>query len=295
MVINGVTIREVDLVRSINMFAITLNKPAHHSFFREERARGMRIKITPNKTVQFQPVLDTKDDDVIPLDSRSRGGLGGTVEGLMADELHKYLTNPNGNPFFTIKRARDGWYALKPAPSQPSRFTPHLRIWSKDNPASTRPLDHSRILEEVREAKAIIHDHENQRNTKATKAGRPPREVTDARAKLQAVAEAAREVLPVDEIKRACSMLINYLEGPSPSVDAVLEAGRLLGVNTRTGITLSRTTTRQGRHKVTLGRANVDPETDRIASDAASRLGFKDDPIPVVATSRRRGEQPAFA
>jgi hypothetical protein len=282
------------------MFAITLNKPAHHSFFQEERARGMRVKITPNKTVQFQPVQDTKDDDIIPLDYRSRGGLGGTIEGSMAEELHKYLTNPHGNPFFTIKRVRDGWYALKPASGQPSRFTPHLRIWSKDNTVSARPLDHSRILEEVREAKAIIHDHESQRNSKATKAGRPPREVTDARAKLQAVAEAAREVLPVDEIKRACSMLINYLEGPSPSVDAVMEAGRLLGVKpaagaTRTGITTLRATTKQGRHRVTLGRAAVDPETDQIASAAASKLGFKSDPMPVVAASKRRAQQTAFA
>jgi hypothetical protein len=284
------------------MFAITLNKPAHHSFFREERARGMRVKITPNKTVQFQPVHDTKEDDVIPLDFRSRGGLGGTIEGSMAEELQKYLTNPNGNPFFTIKRVRDGWYALKPASSQPSRFTPHLRIWSKDGTTSARPLDHSRILEEVREAKAIIYDHENQRNTKATKAGRPPREVTDARAKLQAVAEAAREVLPVDEIKRACSMLINYLEGPSPSIDAVMEAGRLLGVkpsasaSSRTGVTtLSRTTIKQGRHKVTLSRANVDPDSDQIASAAASKLGFKNDPLPVVASSRRRSQQHAVA
>lgn len=285
------------------MFGITLNKPAHHSFFREERARGMRVKITPNKTVQFQPVQDTKDDDVIPLDSRSRGGLGGNVEGFMAAELQKHLINPHGNPFFTIKRVRDGWYALKPASSQPSRFTPHLRIWSKDGAASTtRPLDHSRILEEVREAKAIIHDHENQRNNKTTKAGRPPREVTEARAKLLAVAEAAREVLPVDEIKRACSMLINYLEGPSPSVESVMEAGRILGfkppvaaVTSRATTTLSRPTAKQGRHKVTLGRANVDAETSRIASDAASKLGFKDEPIQVVTASRRRTHQPAVA
>jgi hypothetical protein len=179
-------------------FKLTFNKPAVQSFFEGEDADGLKVGIEQNAVV-FTPVNGSKDSDVIPLLERTRGGVEAVVEGRMAAQLAMALENPHGS-FFTLKRMKGGAVQAVPYASAdaPSKFTPHMRAWlpktmdTEGAPAVMPNIDEfPRFLEGVRAAKRLVDEHST-----VKRAGRPSREVSEARRLLAQFSELSQEIIP---------------------------------------------------------------------------------------------------
>lgn len=205
-------------------FSLTFNRPAVHSFFEGEDADGLKVSIQESGVV-FTPVQGSRDPDVIPLEERKRGGIKATVEGKMAKQLALALENPHG-PYFTLRRMRGGSVGAVPYESTeaPSKFSPHMRTWfahsaDADTPPAVMPsmTDFPQFLEAVRNAKRVVDE-----NSKVRRAGRPSKEVAEAKRLLAQFRELALEISPViekdEKLLREAHELIGTIIGTAAPV-----------------------------------------------------------------------------
>lgn len=173
---------------SMTSLRLTFNKPTvvHHML---GDIRGVKVAIE-NGAVQFLPVSDIDDNDVLPLQFRTRGGAEVIVEGKRVGELKAALEHQT--PFATLERTTGGWLKASPWDSEedPPKFSTHIRVWApkaerkttkpkikkavgktKIEHINTGPID---LTAMVNEAKALLDGHVPHR-------GRPSREISQAR------------------------------------------------------------------------------------------------------------------
>lgn len=277
-------------------FKLTFNKPAFKMFFEGEDSKGLAIRVVDDGQVQFRPVATDEGPDTATISMRGRGGIEASIEGSASDTIMKHLKNPHGYPYFMLNRAPKGWIKATPfdGPGEPPRFQPQVRVWLKD---SIRPLplhlihdvkqmDVANFVQELRTAKATIEDYSVKK-----KVGRPPAEVTEARAKLKLFADVARDVLPLNGLWKAYISLGRYL-GATPVVPNGLDIDNddielLLDDEMAAPAVpaLPAPAAKKGRPRkveddkvvVSSRKKAADPETERLVKSASAKLGLAED------------------
>jgi hypothetical protein len=206
---------------------LTFNKPAVEQLFYAEDgepADGLRVKLPDNGPVQFLPVHDCDDDDVVELRTRQRGGVEAVIEGELADTLIERLAHDRG-PFHVLEPAGGGWLVANPYRKEghPPKFKPHVRPWAaKKVPTTTRrkttsdnveiPSEDGKgavtvedMVNTVREAYQTVTEYDAQ-NIR----GRPPKHISEAKVALAEFQKVSLDVFP--EIRAAHQMLGRILE-----------------------------------------------------------------------------------
>lgn len=173
---------------------LTFNKPTVKPFVEGDEAVGFRIGIKDG-AVQFLPVSDLDSDDVLPISFRSRGGAEATIEGDDISEIVEALDNPH-SPFFTLTRVKGGWLEATPwtKSTPPPKFEPHVRLWFPRDQQPKRAAAETSFAEfakMVTDAQKTI-----EKFSKVRKAGRPPREVAEAKAIIDQFRNLVSQVQP---------------------------------------------------------------------------------------------------
>lgn len=221
---------------------LRLNKPAVQAFFRDEKIKGVRLKLTPSG-IRFKPVFRTTGPDVIPITEYSRGGITIEIdpEGELSSSLVERLRNPYRNPFFMLQWASGDWIEAVPFTGKntfgqdtdaPSRFRPSMRAFlGKANDITEMESEElPRFVHEIREAKSLVEDYDAKHIT-----GRPPKEITQARQKLNLFKDLAREIVPLDPVKQAVTLLQRFVGAPmTPLPSTPRESVAEIGMPTET-------------------------------------------------------------
>jgi len=111
-------------------FNLTFNKPAAAMFFAEKGMKALKLKID-GATVMIKAVTkDVTRSDVFPLESRTRGGVGVTVSGRIAQAfLNAGLERGVHIPLEATGRNWIAGEAIGEAGVKPSKVVPTARLW----------------------------------------------------------------------------------------------------------------------------------------------------------------------
>lgn len=297
------------------MFRITFNKPAYDTFFAGEEARGLRIKIADGH-IAFQPVQESRGDDIVAVDPRGRGGVEIRIEGKLEDEVLAALQNHH-SPFFLLARQSHwivpaAWVPPTDSPDgkmpEPPRFKPHLRVWARDNAAiSTDILSQLLTTDSTNFAQEMAEAHDTIARFKGKSLSQVPKELAEARRKIALLDNMARRFLPhYDRLLRAYADIGEILgdrvnEAPSfRRIDGLTEAPALKSAKSVAQPKSASSTVKQtapvgrGRRAASRSHVETDQESEKIASKAAKQLGLdldKPKKVPArakVALKRRR-------
>ena len=126
-------------------FTFSINVPATRLFIDGNDAAGLRFEYT-DTGIKFKAVSRERGKNIIPMNEKIRGGWKTElIEGPEHDQLLTALTNPYGNPFFELKKLKDGWFEAVPwhgpekkgEKAEPARLAPHLRVWPVEKKRSS--------------------------------------------------------------------------------------------------------------------------------------------------------------
>lgn len=188
---------------------ITFNKPAFEAFFAGDDFDGVEFRVESG-VLQIKPVFVVGDEDVAPIEERTRGGIEVDVVDYWQDEeVLQALRNPYGNPFFSLHRAGRGWFSAVPYDgrprSEPPRTIPVMRVWTRPEVAlSPEQMDRVgdmgviRFVEEVRAAKRDVDAYYARKRP-----GRPPKDIAEKQALIRCLVTAAAEFMDVGSLLQA--------------------------------------------------------------------------------------------
>jgi len=122
-------------------FNLTLNKPAVTNFI-DGTTKALKLKIVDGK-LMIKPVASEGGRDTFPLSSRTRGGVGVTVNGRMAEAFLNDAGLQRGT-HLTLEPTSYKWLAAdvhgEPG-EKPSKIIPTARLWRVRDEAGSMAAD----------------------------------------------------------------------------------------------------------------------------------------------------------
>lgn len=170
---------------------LTFNFPALRHYFDNPDKSGVSVKIDGD-TVFIKPAWHT-GSNALELVQRGTQGRQIILEGDLADQMTEVLLSSGDtstHPFFVIKPAKGGWLRLEHhTEDEAPKLVPHVRLWMPKivEPGLPRMMVASNVPPDIQPMLTdfVVHISACQEKVRTfeskKRAGRPPRDVLDAK------------------------------------------------------------------------------------------------------------------